>query len=88
MRKGRITGHEVLDKFGQKINIPHGTFPSSEPGSLLRRAVKRSIRNPILSTFFQDRLPRWRFAEFEAALKGVTKNFPPLQAVEELTQDS
>ena len=28
--QGRITGHEVLDKFGQKIDIPHGTFPSSE----------------------------------------------------------
>jgi glutamate synthase domain-containing protein 2/FAD/FMN-containing dehydrogenase/ferredoxin len=27
--KGKITGHEVLDKFGQKINIPHGEFPSS-----------------------------------------------------------
>jgi glutamate synthase domain-containing protein 3 len=31
-------------------------------------------------------LPRWGFAEFEGALKEVTKNFPPLKAVEELTQ--
>ena len=83
--KGRITGHEVLDKFGQKINIPHGEFPSPEPVSSAAGFEKiESESNPLI--FFQDQLPRWKFAEFEAALKGVTENFPPVQAVEELTQ--
>jgi glutamate synthase domain-containing protein 2/FAD/FMN-containing dehydrogenase/glutamate synthase domain-containing protein 3/ferredoxin len=83
--KGRITGHEVLDKFGQKINIPHGEFPSLEPISSSAGFEKiKSESNPLI--FFRDRLPRWKFPEFEAALKGVTENFSPMQAVEELTQ--
>ena len=83
--KGRITGHEVLDKFGRKINIPHGTFPSSKPTPFVEGCEK--IESEFnLSIFFQDRLPRWGFSEFEAALKGVVKNFPPLQALEGLTQ--
>ena len=28
--KGKITGHEVLDKFGKRLDIPHGELPSSE----------------------------------------------------------
>ena len=43
-----------------------------------------SESNPLI--FIKERLPRWGFSEFEAALKGVPENFPPLQAVEELTQ--
>jgi len=31
-------------------------------------------------------LARWGFVEFEAALKRLTENYPPLKAVEELTQ--
>jgi glutamate synthase domain-containing protein 3 len=83
--KGRITGHEVLDKFGQKINIPHGTFPSPEPALFMERGEGNELRfNPL--TFFCDQLPRWKFSEFESALKKMVKNFPPLKAVEELTQ--
>jgi glutamate synthase domain-containing protein 2/FAD/FMN-containing dehydrogenase/ferredoxin len=83
--KGRITGHEVLDTFGQKINIPHGEFPSLKPVSSATGFEKvGSESNPLI--FFRDRLPRWKFPEFEAALKGVTENFSPVQAVEELTQ--
>jgi len=83
--KGRITGHEVLDKFGQKINIPHGTFPSTEPVSFTENYKKTESQSnsPI---FFRDHLPRWGFSEFEAALKEMTKNFSPLQAVEELSK--
>jgi glutamate synthase domain-containing protein 3 len=82
---GRITGHEVLDKFGRKINIPHGTFPSPEPVPSVGGFEKMgSESNPLI--FFKERLPRWGFSEFEVALKGVPENFPPLQAVEELTQ--
>jgi glutamate synthase domain-containing protein 3/ribosome modulation factor len=83
--QGRITGHEVLDKFGQKINIPHGTFPSLEPRPSVGGFEKmESESNPF--NFFRDRLPRWKFSEYEAALKGMTKNFPPEQALEELTK--
>jgi glutamate synthase domain-containing protein 2/glutamate synthase domain-containing protein 3/glutamate synthase domain-containing protein 1 len=83
--KGKITGHEVLDKFGRKINIPHGTFPSSEPVPFVEGYEKIDSESNSL-TFFRDRLSRWGFAEFEAVLKKVTKDFPPLQAVEKLTQ--
>src|SRR4030042_4569349 len=83
--KGRITGHEVLDKYGQKINIPHGTFPSPEPVPSVGGYEKiEPESNPLI--FFRDQLPRWKFHEFEAALKGVTENFSPAQAVEQLTQ--
>jgi hypothetical protein len=78
--KGRITGHEVLDKFGQKINIPHGEFPSLEPiSSSADFGKNESDSNPLI--FFRDRLPQWRFPEFEAALKEMTKNFPLIEAV-------
>ena len=78
--QGRITGHEVLDKFGQKINIPHGTFPSPEPVPSAAGFEKmESESNPFI--FFRDRLPRWKFSECEAALKEMTKNFPPVRAV-------
>jgi glutamate synthase domain-containing protein 2/FAD/FMN-containing dehydrogenase/glutamate synthase domain-containing protein 3/ferredoxin/glutamate synthase domain-containing protein 1 len=82
---GSITGHEVLDKFGQKIHIPHGTFPSQEPVSPPGVFEKvDSGSDPLI--YFQERLPRWKFFDFERALKQVTKNFPPVQAVEELTK--
>jgi len=83
--KGRITGHEVLDKFGQKINIPHGTFPSQEPISPAGAFEKiGSGSDPLI--YFQERLPRWKFSDFERVLEQVTKNSPPIQALEELTK--
>jgi glutamate synthase domain-containing protein 2/glutamate synthase domain-containing protein 3/ferredoxin len=82
---GRITGHEVLDKFGNQINIPHGTFPSPEPVSFTEGCEKIEPQsNPL--TLIWDRLPRWKFSEFEVGLKKVVKNSPPLKTVEELTQ--
>ncbi len=83
--KGRITGHEVLDKFGQKIDIPHGTFPFQEP--MLSSGSPEKIEagsSPL--TYFQERLPRWRFSDFDGALKELTNNFPAMQALEELTK--
>ena len=120
--KGKITGHEVLDKFGRKINIPHGTFPSSEgrslspvlfeevnsksnPSSSIRNQQTMEIGNPLsppfslrpgavsdpegnggLGGFVRDHLPELTFGQFKAVLEAVTKTFPPLQAVEKLTQ--
>ncbi|MCJ7784890.1 MAG: hypothetical protein MUP41_13235 [Desulfobacterales bacterium] len=83
--EGKITGHEVLDKFGRKINIPHGTFRSSEPVPVVEGGGKIEPESNS-SIFFRDRLSQWGFVEFEAALKEVTENSPPLQAAEELTQ--
>jgi glutamate synthase domain-containing protein 2/FAD/FMN-containing dehydrogenase/glutamate synthase domain-containing protein 3/ferredoxin len=85
-KKGRITGHEVLDKFGRPVNIPHGTFPSSELSSSPVVYDKEVGSDSDPSLFFKDRLPRWGFGEFETALEKLTGNFPVLRAVEELTQ--
>jgi glutamate synthase domain-containing protein 3 len=84
-QQGKITGHEVLDKFGQKIDIPHGTFPSQERvASPAVFETMDSESNPL--TFFRDRLPGWKFSECEAALKRMEKNLSPVQAVEDLTK--
>ncbi len=84
--KGRITGHEVLDKFGQPVNIPCGEFPSSEAvSSTNRRGVEADFgSNP--SIFFKEQLPLWGFGQFETALEQLKGNFPALQTVEELTK--
>jgi glutamate synthase domain-containing protein 1/glutamate synthase domain-containing protein 3 len=83
--KGEITAHEVLDKFGKNINIPHGTFPSPKSAPLAEPIERIELEsNPTI--FFKDRLPQWGFIEFESTLNEVTKNFPPFQAVEELTK--
>ena len=82
---GRITDYEVLDKFGQKINIPHGTFPSPEPLPL-RTDFEKIESDSGLINFFRERLPRWGFAEMEGALKGMAENLSPLEAVKELTK--
>ena len=84
--KGRITGHEVLDKFGQPIKIPCGEFPSSDAtSSSIHQGIEIDFgSNP--SIFFKERLPLWGFGEYERALEKLTENFPVLRAVEELTQ--
>jgi len=84
--KGRITGHEVLDKFGRPINIPHGEFPSAERNPLPAAYGHGMDAESGSSTFFRDRLPQWNFSEFEAALKNMTEKFPPGQAVDEMTK--
>ncbi|MDI7261053.1 MAG: glutamate synthase-related protein, partial [Thermodesulfobacteriota bacterium] len=51
--KGRITGHEVLDKFGRPLNIPHGTFPSSESLSSRDCVVIGGIEKNVMLNLFQ-----------------------------------
>ena len=84
--KGRITGHEVVDKFGRLINIPHGEFPSVEPipPTMTHRMEADFESNP--SMFFKERLPLWGFSEFNRALEGITRNLPMAKAIEELTR--
>jgi glutamate synthase domain-containing protein 2/FAD/FMN-containing dehydrogenase/glutamate synthase domain-containing protein 3/glutamate synthase domain-containing protein 1/ferredoxin len=82
---GRITGHEVLDKFGQKIDIPHGTFPSPEP-AFSSGSSEKSESGPNPLVYFQERLPRWKFSDFEGALKELAKDLPPVQALDELSK--
>jgi glutamate synthase domain-containing protein 2/glutamate synthase domain-containing protein 3 len=41
---GNITDYEVLDKFGKRLNIPHGDFPSS-------RDVDRETQHVMLNSF-------------------------------------
>jgi len=39
--QGKITRHEVVDKFGRPIEIPHGTFPEEGcEGSLQQNSPK------------------------------------------------
>lgn len=83
--KGRITGHEVLDKFGRPIQIPRGEFPSLEPIRYVTESGKNDLEsNPYL--FFRDRLPQWGFHEFKNALEDLTRILPVPRATEELTR--
>ncbi|MFB3884196.1 MAG: glutamate synthase-related protein [Thermodesulfobacteriota bacterium] len=84
--KGQITGHEVLDKFGQPIKIPCGKFPASEASpSSGHQGIEANLGlDP--SIFFKEQLPLWGFSEFESALEKLKKDLPPLRTVEELTQ--
>jgi glutamate synthase domain-containing protein 2/FAD/FMN-containing dehydrogenase/glutamate synthase domain-containing protein 3/ferredoxin len=84
--KGKIIGHEVVDKFGQPVNIPHGTFPSSECNSSLGAYEKGMGLDSNPSRFFRDRLSHWGFGEFKKALGQLTENFSVSRAVEELTR--
>ncbi|MEW6376402.1 MAG: glutamate synthase-related protein, partial [Thermodesulfobacteriota bacterium] len=85
-KKGRITGHEVLDKFGCPLNIPHGTFPSSEERILSPVSWKETESEGNPSLFFRDHLPGWKFGEFKSALEKMTDRFPVARTIEELTR--
>ncbi|NWG01509.1 MAG: FAD-binding protein [Syntrophaceae bacterium] len=83
--KGKIIRYEVLDKFGQKINIPRGSFPESALSSFPKDCDQiETSSHPSLS--FRDQLPRWKFSEVEVGLKKMVENSPPLKAIEALTQ--
>ncbi|MGD0917868.1 MAG: glutamate synthase-related protein [Thermodesulfobacteriota bacterium] len=89
--KGKITGHEVLDKFGQRLDIPHGTYPSSETipsvaGSIGTGRIGEMATESDAAVFIRDRLSRWGFGEFKAALEQITRSFSTIQAVRELTR--
>ncbi|MCX8116865.1 MAG: hypothetical protein N3G78_02890 [Desulfobacterota bacterium] len=91
---GRITGHEVLDKFGRRIEIPRGTFPSVQIQTL-RPPETTTFDGPSHPPAFsrkedygiwvRDQIKGWSFQEFEAALDRITQKLPPLSAFEELT---
>jgi glutamate synthase domain-containing protein 2/FAD/FMN-containing dehydrogenase/glutamate synthase domain-containing protein 3/ferredoxin/glutamate synthase domain-containing protein 1 len=83
--KGKITGHEVLDKFGKRLDIPHGTYPSAKSISSVAGGIGiEKISDP--SVFVRDRLSRWGFDEFKTALEEITRNASTAQAVKELTR--
>ncbi|MBM4346979.1 MAG: hypothetical protein FJ107_02475, partial [Deltaproteobacteria bacterium] len=82
---GKISGYEVLDKFGKRLDIPHGTFPSSEP--IFPMGDSEKIDSESKPSFFiHERLPGWGFGEFKKALDKISENLPPLQAIEELAR--
>ncbi len=83
--QGKITGHEVLDKFGQRLNIPHGTYPLSDPMPSVAGGIGMETESDP-SSFVRDRLSRWGFGEFERALQQITGKFSTVRAVEELTR--
>lgn len=84
--RGKITGHEVVDKFGSPIKIPHGEYPSVEPtrSTMPHPMEIGSGSNPL--NFIRERLPKWNFGEFRKALESITKNPPSPRAIDELTQ--
>jgi len=84
--KGRISGHEVVDKFGRPIKVPHGKFPSEDsiPPTMAYGTEVDSGSNP--SELFKARLPFWGFGEFRKALEGMTKKLSEVKAIEELTR--
>jgi hypothetical protein len=83
--RGKIIGHEVVDKFGQPIKIPHGEFPLQKQISTPTGIEKMDLGSN-LSMFFKERLPRWEFSEFRKALGYVTKNSTARRSLEELTK--
>ncbi len=81
--KGKITAWEVLDKFGKKIEIPHGQYPSIEPVPYRTDTAMPPESNPSL--FIYQQLPRWNFNQFKKRLEEISDDLPPFRAVEELT---
>jgi len=83
--EGRITGHEVLDKFGRPVEIPRGTLPSQDQVHPMAEVDTGELESDP-AAFVRERLPGWGFGEFKAALDQVERRFSPLRAVEELTR--
>ncbi len=83
--EGRITGHEVLDKFGQPVEIPRGALPSKKcVHSVTGFNTGEMESDPV--AFMRDRLAGWGFSEFKNALDLSERRFSPLRAVEEMTR--
>jgi glutamate synthase domain-containing protein 2/FAD/FMN-containing dehydrogenase/ferredoxin/glutamate synthase domain-containing protein 1 len=83
--KGNITAHEVLDKFGKRLDIPRGTYPSTETVPSVAGGIGiEEMSDP--SVVMRDRLSRWGFVEFKTALEGITRNASTAQAVKDLTR--
>jgi len=84
--RGEITRYEVLDKSGQPVRIPYGAFPGSEPVRPISAAGDAIGKESDLAALFRDRLPSWSFGELDKALKDVTGNYHPKEAIERLTR--
>ena len=84
--KGKITRHEVVDKFGRPFEIPCGELPSAggDVSPVLFETEKSG--NSDFPSLFRERLPRWDFGTIKAALDRMTESFPPRKRVEELTK--
>ncbi len=82
---GKITGHEVLDKFGTPIRIPHRDFPPQHVSFAEGKEIEIDPASSP-SSFIRERLPQWGFAEFRTALKEITEASPFPQAVDELAR--
>ncbi len=81
---GKITAYEVLDKFGKRMEIPHGQFFSTETSTPGEGPPVMSGSLP--STFIRQKLPLWNFDQFTRALEEVANSLPPLQALQELAR--
>lgn len=93
--KGRITGYEVRDKFGKRIEIPHGEFPSTENRSFSLETSSSAELPNLPSPFYREeemelvireKLPQWSFNEFKKVLAKILETLPPLRAIEEITR--
>ena len=83
--KGTIVRHEVLDKEGKPIFIPHGTFPRSEAASPCPFGEMAEMEsNPLL--FFRERLPRWSFEALRKASRALAERWPMEEAFDHLTK--
>jgi glutamate synthase domain-containing protein 2/FAD/FMN-containing dehydrogenase/ferredoxin len=85
-QEGKITGHEVVDKFGNPIPIPCGEFPSAESHPSPISLDKGIHADPNPPAYFTERLPKWGFSEFTSAIEAITKNLPLAKAVDELSR--
>jgi glutamate synthase domain-containing protein 2/ferredoxin/glutamate synthase domain-containing protein 3 len=83
--EGKIIGHEVRDKFGELIRIPHGEYPAAQGAPTSAGIPEGKMdSNPVAA--IRERLPQWGFDDFRKAIERITDNFPVGQAVEHLTR--
>ncbi|MCX5910252.1 MAG: hypothetical protein NTY64_24530, partial [Deltaproteobacteria bacterium] len=84
--KGRITGHEVRDKFGRSIPIPQRAFPAVQESGDSPAPNRKWEWDADLPAFFRERLPRWSFGEFQSALRQLAQDFPVARSMEGITR--
>jgi glutamate synthase domain-containing protein 2/FAD/FMN-containing dehydrogenase/ferredoxin len=82
--EGKITGHEVLDKFGKAIRIPRGEYPTAQDAPAAAIPPGDMDRNPVAAV--RERLPQWGFDDFRKAIGRISEGYPVGQAVEHLTR--
>jgi hypothetical protein len=83
--EGKITKHEVVDKFGNPIPISCGSFPEEGcEGMIPTETVLDPKSEP--HAFFKERLPGWSFGDFKKALEKLSDSVPVLEAVDQVTK--